>query len=69
MSATPRREKVAESVRRQLESLGGNPEWLAEQTGIALDTLTLRLAGVEPFDVDQLQAVAVALGLTINDLI
>jgi hypothetical protein len=69
MSATPRRQLVARSVRRQLEALGHSSEWLADQTGLTTQVLAPRLAGDEPFDVDQLQAVAVALDLTINDLI
>lgn len=69
MSSTPRRELVARSVRQQLGRIGRTPEWLAEQTGIAMDALTPRLAGDAPFDVDQLQAVSVALGITINELI
>jgi hypothetical protein len=69
MSKTPRRELVASAVRAELARRGMTGAELQAATAIPADVLTERLAGTAPFDVDQLQSVAVALDVDVLALL
>lgn len=59
---------VAERVKEAMERAGVSATRLAGDTGIAKVTLLRRLAG-SPFQVDELHAVSLALGVPIRDLV
>lgn len=59
---------VAERVKEAMERAGVSATRLAGETGIAKVTLLRRLAG-SPFQVDELHAVSLALGVPIRDLV
>jgi len=69
MSQSPRRELVAHAVRTELQRRGMTTGRLAELSGILADHLDQRLSGAVAFDVDELEAVGVALGVSIVSLL
>ncbi len=64
-------ERATAIVRHALLDQGLTQEWLAEETGIAPRTLARRLHKVNPspWDLDELSAVATALGTDIVTLL
>lgn len=69
MGTTPRRELTARAVRLEMSRRNITVDQLAHATRIPDVMLRARLAGDEPFDVDQLEAVAVALGVDVASLL
>ena len=64
-----RRESVAAEVRAELARQSKTYVSLADATGISVDTLRRRLAGLKPFYVEELASVSRFLGLTVDSLI
>jgi len=69
MTQTQRRELVARSVLHALDRRNLTPAWLSEHAGIEHGDLLDRLAAVAAFDVDQLQAIALALDIDFFSLL
>lgn len=63
MEGTPRRVQVAQAVAARMADIGMTVEDLAAQAAIPADNLTAHLAGQVAFDVDELEAVALVLGV------
>lgn len=64
-----RTEQVAAAVEAARTSAGIGKDRLADQSGIPQTTLKRRLAGVSPFTVAELDAVASVLGVEIETLL
>lgn len=58
-------EAVAAEVRRRMEEVGWSGRELARRTGIASNTLAVKLRGRSPFDVSELADVAAVLGVDV----
>lgn len=67
-SGKPRRELVAAEVRAELARQMMTVPALSDATGIAYRTLTRRVSGESPFDTDELDRVARALGVPLAHL-
>jgi transcriptional regulator with XRE-family HTH domain len=61
--------RVAEQVTAKMEAAGLSQLGLSEKTGIARATLIRRLTGRSPFQVDELEAIAGVLGISVGDLL
>lgn len=55
---------AAGNVKAAMQTAGENPHSLALKAGIARPTLLRRLDGVTPFTVDELDRIALTLGVT-----
>ena len=62
-------QQIAESVKNLMESQGFNLSSLSEETGIPYNTLKRRTNTGRDFKVDELSAIAEALGMEFVDLI
>jgi DNA-binding phage protein len=62
-------ERAAQRVRATLGVRNRSVRWLASQTGIAPQTLSRKINGKTDFSLDELAAVATALGLNLVALI
>lgn len=60
---------IAAHISRELILQERSQNWLSERTSIPRSTLKRSLAGNRPFNVEELQAVADALGTGITDLV
>jgi transcriptional regulator with XRE-family HTH domain len=67
----PLTRSTATRVRAVMKSLGFSQQALAEQTGIPQQTLSrrLRLDNPTPFNTNELELVAAALGVTVEQLV
>lgn len=65
-TATQRR---AASIREAIDLAGHTPFSIAEATGIPRTTLNRRLLGASPFNTEELDAIALALGTNVTDLL
>lgn len=63
------RVRVAGRVRSAMEAKGENPNSLAMKTGIPRVTLLRKLSGTSAFNVDELDALAEALGVAASSLV
>lgn len=61
-------QRMGDVVSRRITDAGMSLRSFSTKTGIPLTTLTRRLAGQNPFDVDELAAVALVLGTAVSDL-
>lgn len=61
--------KVADEVLAQLGRRRLDKQWLATATGIPYSTLNRRLGGESDWSIEQIDAVATALGLTVPALL
>jgi transcriptional regulator with XRE-family HTH domain len=69
MTHTPnRRARLAGEIRQLMEAQGKSPAELASAAGISLAQIDHRLAGLRPFDIEELDAVAGAFGCRGSDL-
>lgn len=64
-----RRSSVAAEVRAELARQAKTQQSLAQATGISVDTLRRRLAGLKPFYVEELGSVCRFLGITVDELL
>ncbi|MFI7191409.1 helix-turn-helix domain-containing protein [Nocardia nova] len=62
-------QRVATRVRRAVKDSGIAPYRFARLTGIPKTTFDRRLDGVNPWDTEELEAIAKVLGIEPNDLI
>lgn len=62
-------EEVRAHLVRLLEQRGMSGRQLARATGISQPSLSRKLRGTAPIDVDDLEAIAGALGVTVADLV
>ncbi len=69
MHSPTRRQLIAAEVRAELARQKLSLRELAEATGYSFDVIRRRAAGDYAFDTDQLDAVAIALGVSITQLI
>ena len=69
MSETPRRALVAKTVLAALHQRGMTVEVLSTLMGLSTDDLRDRLDGHVAFDVDELEAISTALGVSIAALL
>ena len=69
MSETPRRALVAKTVLAVLHQRGISVEVLSTLTGLPADDLRECLDGHVAFDVDELEAISTALGVSIAALL
>jgi hypothetical protein len=69
MEPRQRRFLVAASVNSEAVRQGVSREWLARSTGIPPAELSAKLDGEVPFDVDELDAVASALDVSVESLL
>ncbi|SFN67098.1 helix-turn-helix domain-containing protein [Mycetocola miduiensis] len=69
MIHTTRRVMVATAIMAQLRAQRMTPEDLAQAIGLPADDLAERLNGAVAFDVDELDAIAVALRVEIDALL
>ncbi len=70
MESNPlRRTSIAAEVRAELARQSKTYVSLAEATGISVDTLRRRLAGLKPFYVEELGSVCRFLGITLDELL
>ena len=69
MEPRKRRFLVVDSVQAELTRQRMSPEQLADAARIPLSVLARRLAGEGSFSVDELDAVAGALGVTVDSLL
>ena len=69
MEPRKRRFLVVSSVKAELTRQRMSPEQLADAARIPLSVLARRLDGESSFDVDELDAVAGALGVTVDSLL
>ena len=69
MEQRKRRFQVASSVRAELERQHVSPEALADAAGMDLSDLDNRLTGDIAFDVEELEAIARALGVAVDSLL
>lgn len=60
---------IARVISQRLEAADISQRSVSADTGIALTTLSRRLAGKSPFGIDELEAIAALLGTTISDLV
>jgi transcriptional regulator with XRE-family HTH domain len=62
-------EEVRAHLARLLEQRGMSGRQLARETGIPQPSLSRKLRGAAPLDVDDLEAIAGALGIPVADLV
>lgn len=60
---------VAAQIQRLLDERGMSGNALAQATGIPQSSISRKLTGVHPFDVDDLAAIAAALGVRPAELL
>lgn len=68
MPSTKPGKRVALEVKAQMVRQEVNQQQLAESLGLSQAAVSRRLTGEVPFDVNELVAVAAALGITVADL-
>lgn len=69
MTRSPLRDLSARRVQEEMQRQSMNATELTEITGIPLSVLNARLTGAEPFDVDELNAIARALTVPVVSLL
>lgn len=69
MVTPPTTETVARRVVTAMEATGRNPKSLADDARLPRTTLLRRLAGISPFNLNELDALAPHLGVTVAELL
>lgn len=69
MTRSPLRDLSARRVQEEMQRQSMGVTELTEITGIPLSVLNARLTGAEPFDVDELNAIARALTVPVVSLL
>ena len=60
---------IAAHISQQLITNDRSQNWLSDKTNIPRSTLKRSLAGSRPFNVEELNSIAEALGLSLTDLV
>lgn len=60
---------VADRVTSKIKDRGTTVVWLCQKTGIPRATMTRRLGGNSPFNLNELDRIATALGVPVGDLL
>ena len=64
-----RRSRIAAEIREELEGQKKSLASLSDETGIKIDTLYNRLNGLKPFNVEELDTLTKALGISLDELL
>ena len=62
-------ERVATEVRAELGRQRRSASWLAREVGLSQSTVSRRLTGELPFDLDQIEAVAACLNMPLSNFL
>ena len=66
---TLRRTSVAAVIRAEMGFHDVSRKALSVATGIPIDTLRRRLHGIQPFTIEELDAICVSMGLEVEDVL